>query len=221
MRKAKWAAAIALAAGLLSVVAVQTAAARTNVSRTEVTAFQAAGDAGGGVLTPGDFFAPTNVGQATLIRQSEAVEVTIQTSGLPPGAYTVWWVVFNDPSGCAGPCGEDDLFNLAAEPSVFWATGGVVGVSGIGTFVDRHGVNDSRGEPGTQDLINFGGIDPAVAEIHNVIKYHGPASEDPDILYEQTHTVLGSCLEGANAVDFGPPFGVQCFDPQAAVHPLP
>ena len=30
--------------------------------------------------------------------------------------------------------------------------------------------------------------------------------------------MLGSCLEGANAIDFGDPFGVQCFDPQSVAH---
>lgn len=130
-------------------------------------------------------------------------------------------MIFNNPSGCAGPCDEPDLFNPAAEASVFWATGGVVGANGVAHFLAKHGVGDPRGAPGTQDIIGGGAIDPQAAEVHNVIKYHGPASSDPAVLYEQTHTLMGSCLAGANAVDLGPPFGIQCFDPQVVVHPLP
>ncbi|MDP8970509.1 MAG: hypothetical protein M3N52_08470 [Actinomycetota bacterium] len=43
----------------------------------------------------------------------------------------------------------------------------------------------------------------------------------PWVEANQTHSILGSCLEDANAVDLGEPFGVHCFDPQAVAHPLP
>lgn len=157
-------------------------------------------------------------GFATLKRGRDWVQVNIQTSGLPSGAYTVWWVIFNSPDGCGGGCGVDDLFNTEAQVSVFWAAGGVVGDNGIANFRARHDVGDALGEPGVQHILGDGSLNPAQAEIHNVSKYHGPASENTQTLFEQTHTLLGSCFEGANAVDPGPPFGVQCFDPQATVH---
>lgn len=78
--------------------------------------------------------APTTRGFATLNRGDDWVQVNVQTSGLPGGAYTVWWFVFN-PHGCVGGCGEDALFNPDAQASVFWATGGVVGDNGIATSV--------------------------------------------------------------------------------------
>jgi len=34
-------------------------------------------------------------------------------------------------------------------------------------------------------------------------------------LYDQTHTLLGSCADGANG------YGIQCFDPQVAVFQAP
>lgn len=197
------------------------ASAATMVSTAPVVAFQAAGDVGGGVLVPGTLFPPTTHGHATLKRGSDWIQVNIQTSGLPAGAYTVWWVVFNTPEGCSGGCGEDDLFDPDANVSVFWAAGGIVQDNGVGNFRARHGVGDDLGDPGSQHILGDGSLDPAQAEIHNVIKYHGPASEDPEALFEQTHTILGGCFEGANAVDLGAPFGVHCFDPQAVVHPLP
>lgn len=195
--------------------------AATTGRTTPVVAFMAAGDIGDGVLEPGTSFPPTTHGLATLKRGSDWVQVNLQTSGLPAGAYTVWWLVFNTPSGCTGGCGEDDLLNPDANVSVFWATGGTVQDNGVGNFRDRHDVGDHLGEPGTQHILGDGSLDPAQAEIHNVIKYHGPASKDPATHYEQTHTILGGCFEGANAVDLGAPFGVQCFDPQAVVHTRP
>lgn len=195
--------------------------AATTVSTAPVVAFMAAGDVGGGVLEPGTTFPPTSRGFATLERGSNWVQVNIQSSGLPAGAYTVWWVVFNTPDGCAGGCGEDDLLNPDANVSVFWAAGGIVQDNGVSNFRDRHAMGDDLGEPGSQHILGDGSLNPAWAEIHNVIKYHGPASNDLETLHEQTHTILGGCFEGANAVDLGAPFGVHCFDPQAVVHALP
>ncbi len=209
------------ALALATMMTATSAAAATAVSRAPVVAFQAAGDVGGGVLEPGTFYPPTTHGHATLKRGSDWIQVNIQTSGLPAGAYTVWWVVFDTPDGCTHSCDDDDLFNPDAHVSVFWATGGVVPHSGNGSFHARYRNGDDPGEPGTQLILGDGSVDPARAEVHNIIKYHGPTSDDPQTLHEQTHTLQGSCFEGANAVDLGEPFGVQCFDPQAVAHPLP
>jgi hypothetical protein len=71
---------------------------------------------------------------------------------------------------------------------------------------------DQIGWPGSGLLNTMGG------EFFLIIKYHGLASDDPDVLYEQTHTLLGGCDAGANAYDYGAPFDVQCFDPQFVIH---
>ncbi len=200
---------------------VSTAGEGTSVSSAPVVAFLPAGDVGGGVLVPGTFFPPTNRGHATLKRGEDWIQVNINTSGLPPGAYTVWWLIFNNPAGCSTPCGLlDDVLNPDAAVSVFWATSGVVGENGIANFHDRYTIGDDLGFPGVQHILGGEGdfLDPQTAEIHNLIKYHGPASADPDVLYDQTHTLLGSCFANANAIDFGPPIGVQCTDPQAVAH---
>lgn len=211
--------AAALAVGVVA--AASPAAGATRVSHAPVVAFQAAGDVGDGVLEPGTAFPPTTHGRATLSRGADWVQVDINTSGLPPGAYTVWWVIFDTPDGCTDACNEDDLFNPDAHVSVFWATGGIVRRSGDANFLARHRAGDDLGEPGTQHILGDGSVEPSRAEIHNIIKYHGPASGDPDTLHVQTTTLQGSCFERANAVDLGEPFGVQCFDPQAVAHPLP
>jgi len=170
------------------------------------------------VLEPGTEFPPTNRGFATLKRGDDWVRSNIHTSGLPAGTYTVWWVIFNDPDNCDGPCDEGDMLNPDAGVSIFFADGGIVGRNRIANFRAHYADGDDRGEPETQDVLGDGALDPSRAEAHMIIKYHGPPSADPDILWEQTHTLLGGCFDNANALDLGEPFGVQCFAPQAVVH---
>lgn len=76
------------------------------------------------------------------------------------------------------------------------------------------------GVSGTQHLAGPGLTNPKGAFVSIVVKYHGLVSEDPVVLYDQTHTLLGSCFEGANAIDF-PGLGLQCPDPQIANFPPP
>jgi len=195
---------------------------KTTVRKADVVAFQPAGDFGGGVLTPGTFFPPTNGGFSTLKRGSDWISYNLHTTGLPSGAYTNWWVIINNPEACTdGVCDEADVFeNPATNSSVFWATGGIVEKNGVGNFSARIEVGEL---PTGQDQFVFGLglVNPATAEVHIIVKYHGPASDDPNELYLQTNTLTGLCDQGANGYDLGPPFGVQCFDPQVSVHKSP
>lgn len=197
------------------------------VQHAEADIFMPAGEFGGehNVLEPGTFFPPADGSHATLRRGYDYIQFNLHTTGLPPGAYTIWYVIFNDPNACSDECGEDDLF--LPKTAIVWATGGMIHESGIGNFRDKLYVGERR-EPGSQEAMLGEGLDyplydPKGAEVHLIVKYHGPASDDPDVLYEQLNTVLGSCgeNEGANSVDLGPPFGIQCFDPQAVIFPAP
>lgn len=196
------------------------ALSKAGTQSTEVSAFQAAGPFGGGVLTPGDMFAPTRGSKSTLVRNGGWVQYRMHTTGLPAGAYTVWIVTINDPEHCAAsPCNEADVFgNPAVDATVFWSDGGIVHANGVGNFGARIHVGELPTGDGQIGWPGNGLLDPHGAEIHLIVKYHGPASDDPDVLYDQTHTLVGSCDEGANGYDYGPPFGVQCFDPQVAIH---
>jgi hypothetical protein len=141
---------------------------------------------------------------------------------LPPGAYTNWWVIINNPEECTnGQCDvEDVFFNPATNSSVFWATGSIVQSNGIGNFSARVNVGELPSGPDQVPLPGPPGlVDPEGAEIHIIVKYHGPASSDPDELYQQTHTLTGLCDQGANAYDLtSVGFGIQCFDPQFVIH---
>lgn len=199
--------------------------------------FLPAGDLGGpsNVLTPGTFFPPTNGGSASLKRGTDYIQFNLHTTGLPEGAYTVWYVIFNEPGdctepnpangACAGGAGAD--FGLPTT-AIVWATGGIVRANGVGNFHNRLYVGERRA-PGTQEVLVGGALDsplenPQGAEVHLIVKYHGPASRNRAVLFAQTHSILGSCgiNEGANPLDLGPSFGgVHCFDPQAVVFPAP
>ena len=196
------------------------------VQHSKVFAFQAAGAVGGGVLVPGTMYLP-NGGKgssATLKRYADKITVNVQTTGLPAGAFTLWWVIWNYPDFCAmGGCGDPDLFNPEVQGLVVRATGGVVGRDGTAHFHDTLEV----GDPGLVGrFVPFAGLDnplanPLAAQVLAVIKYHGPASPDPVTLEMQTHTFFGGCFAGANAVH---PFNdavVWCFDPQAMLFPAP
>lgn len=150
---------------------------------------------------------------AKLTRGEDAVWVRVKTTGLPPGAYTNWWIIFNNPDECAGGpggCNGDDFGNPAVMASVRIATGGVVGSNGIGRFrTTPLEVGDVSGSA-VQHLFGPGLLSAKDAEIHYLIRYHGPAGTG-DHLIRQTTTVNGGCLEDPVGPTFFP-----CYDPQGA-----
>ena len=196
----------------------------------------AVGDVPGDLLIPGEsIFPASDEAYGRLKRQKDRLEVEIKTDGLPAGTYTVWWVAFNDPSKCTdGLCDMMDLFtNPAVKPAVFFATGAIVedegGGLGSACFRDVHFVGEYRGAPIQNDVMGPNNeLDPMNAEIHMIIKYHGPpigigSSGNPIAdsyeLHDQTSTLLGNCQ---NANGFTAPNGiVQCFDPQMVIFPAP
>ena len=143
---------------------------------------------------------------AQLHRTKSSVAGVIHTNDLDPGAYTVWWVVWNDPSVCSGGCGLDDLF----KPGVFLgrATGKVVGGSGIGNFGASLSVGDIS--EALAPIFSNGGeglTDPLSAEVHMIVRNHGPVV--PANMPAQIDSFGGGCA------DF------TCFDPQAVTFLAP
>ena len=106
----------------------------SRIDRVEVVPFLPAGDVGGGVLEPGTLYAPTSIGYSTLRRISDSVRYDLHSTGLPPGAYTVWAVAFNNPDECIDGCNGEDLLRTEPNPAVFWLIGGLVGDDGVGDF---------------------------------------------------------------------------------------
>jgi len=204
-----------------------------------VQVFMPAGNQGG-ILVPGTFYPPSDGAYGRLKRKKDRLEFEIKTDGLPAGAYTVWWVAFNKPANCIGPCDAMDVF-LNAEavgPSSFYSTGLIVEDEGEGLgsacFRDVHFLDEYRGAPIVKNFVPGPEIDPMRAEIHLVIKYHGPAIEvdlsggmndsaiaDAYLLNDQTTTLLGNCENANGFLPPNPAFPLQCFDPQVVIFPAP
>ncbi len=151
---------------------------------------------------------------STLTRMEHGLYMTFDAVGLEPGAaYTAWWVVFNKTENCSdGECGLDDSFimdsnggillteegapqfNLPAREitafSLHRATGSVADIDGTAEFRAHLPVGD-------RTEVEFDGpglFDAMKAEIHIIIRTHGPAI--PGDLHEQMNTPWGGCPEG-------------------------
>ena len=123
-------------------------------------------------------------------REDDRIEVNGKTRQLTPGyAYTIWAIVYNDPFACNGPCDGDDSGVYGR--SVFW--------SGIGFIANNKGRASFETEliegylPG-EVRTGSGLTDASMAEVHFVIRCHGPAAtDDPELLEAQLTTFDGGC----------------------------
>ncbi|HZA67698.1 MAG TPA: hypothetical protein VE592_12145 [Geminicoccaceae bacterium] len=119
-------------------------------------------------------------GAGILTRERGRVWANISASGLgQDAAYTVWWVVFNNPSACSDPCGSDDLESLAVDPAIFYATGFITGEDGTAN-ISAH-LQAGRIPDGADTLVdaNEDGVglrrgNGFKAEIHLIVRSHGP-----------------------------------------------
>lgn len=122
-------------------------------------------------------FADPNIviGSSQLLRQPRGVSLQLSADMEPNTAASIWLVIFNNPAGCTGECGEDDLFGDAALPDVVYATGGVSDGSGSLRVQGRYKAGDNSGS--LWEIFGFpapGLIDARVAEIHAIVRSHGP-----------------------------------------------
>jgi hypothetical protein len=154
------------------------------------------------------------VGTAELTRTAAGVHLTANSTLLDVGAaYTLWWIIFNNPAACdpAG-CSEADFGTPAVEASVMNATGRVADATGNATFSAFLPVGFMHTNPSSlngRQLFGPGLQSAAGAVIHVVIRCHGPWSGN----IEQISTVAGDCLNTDS------PSG--CYDAQAILFPDP
>jgi hypothetical protein len=131
---------------------------------------------------------------ATLRTTASGARVQFRTLGLHPGhAYTLWFVVINEPQACAdhpAPCRPPDVFAPGNPTSaqVVGVAGNVVGASGRATFSAHVPTGDIDGWLPDQGLTN-----PLGAEVHLVLNDHGPklASHMPGMI----KTYRGGCSD--------------------------
>jgi len=114
---------------------------------------------------------------ATLVRSRHGLDARIAASHLDPNAaYTVWWVVFNNPAACGGPCGPASLGVPAVRASVFYAAGFVTGDDGTANITAH--TDDGRLPAGVEVTTDgtVAGLDKGNgfgADVHLVVRAHG------------------------------------------------
>jgi len=164
-------------------------------------------------------------GTSTLHRNSSGITVNYKTTGLTPGyAYTIWWVIWNNPGECLTPngCGDDADFGNAEAVGVdvLYAAGHVVGKSGVGNFSARLNVDDD-----SQSINDLFGLPPAgglqsgntySAEVHLVLRSHGPMI--PGEVNEQISGYLGGCTTFLGVFNEIPDEVGECGDIEFAIH---
>ena len=165
---------------------------------------------------------PKERGTSDLVRTVDGISINIDTTDLPVGAYTVWWVIFDDLSLCSdGECGENDVLpphgNAEAGVTVGWLPGGIVGPDRMGHFSGSLAVG-LENAPG-QVMFGDGLTNPIGAEVHVILRYHGPVIwSDANQLLEQLNSYQGNCTP-ASSLGVGTDVNAfDCYEPQAAVH---
>lgn len=153
-------------------------------------------------------------GAARIVRTDKGISGNISVnlaneSGSAKGlAITLWLVVFNNPAACEKPyqCGDPDFANREVMIDVMYGGGNVVGASEKTTIGFHYKAGENTGSVADlfglikdQDGNSFGLISPRTAEVHYVIRFHGPV--DPAHMPAQIHSYEGGCTEGF------PPFG--------------
>jgi hypothetical protein len=183
----------------------------------------AASQSKGGVFAFAD--PATQVGTSTLIRNKDYVSTTVSTSGMTPGhTMTLWWVAINNPAACEDqggeidgvPCNMPDLFNPEVQAAVLYGDGSVVNAAGRASFQARLYEGETPGS--IADLLgipSIGMFDANAAEIHLVVRSHGPAI--PGQVEEQLASYVGGCSEFMNPPSVPAAEG-ECADIQFSIH---
>lgn len=165
-------------------------------------------------------------GWSKVVRHAHGIRMELRASNLTPGdALTIWWVIFNEPGNCDGGCGEPDVFaeGNPAQVDVAWAAGAVVDDNGNVAMMGHKQIGDSSGSAmpffnevfgaGAGDTVGL--LDPIEAEVHLVVRSHGPVIAG--MLDAQTNSFEGGCT---NYMDAGsvPRAEGDCADVQFAIH---
>jgi len=130
---------------------------------------------------------------ATLVRRPDGVSFSIRTDTLRPHhAYTVWFVVINNPSACAAtPCsGPDIVLNPDTDSQVTYGAGHISGGSGRGGFAGSFQAGAIDGW-----LPDGGMWDPMTVQIQLVLNDHGPKLTA--YMPEMTHTYRAGCTDAS------------------------
>ena len=157
------------------------------------------------------------VGSSSMKRQGAHVNVSLEAGDLPPGtATTLWAVIFNEPDACIGECDDPDLFeNSATRADLLYVAGSIADGRGRVRYSGRIGVG--RTNASIMPLFGlpaWGILDSGGAEVHLVVRTHGPTL--PGMVDDQISTFNGGCTGFGS--EFGAPGPNECIDAYFASH---
>ena len=133
---------------------------------------------------------PQTIGEARLTRNSGNVELALENLMLDTGTYTIWWLIFNDPSSCDGSCGLVDFEADVNGSGAFYAAGGFV--DGIGNFPSIILAENTLPTGMDQVLRDNGGLlNSFTADIVPIVRFHGPII--PGLFTAQITQFNGGC----------------------------
>lgn len=163
------------------------------------------------------------VGNTMLVRTRKGIYHSLKANQLTPGhIVTVWAVIFNQPGNCdtyPEACQGSDLSNPDVLGDAVYTAGGQVKPNGtiqLRAFLREGDASGSMAHEVSTAFPPTGLLDVDDAEIHFVIRDHGPAI--PGLEYEQASSFAGGC-----SVSF-PPFSAfpvqegECGNIFAAIH---
>ncbi len=174
-----------------------------------------------------DPFTPIPGSSTGIVRGPNGVSMNFNVTDAVQGhAYTVWWVIFNNPGACAGaaagePCAEADIFNPATQTDVTHAAGTIAGGNGLKVSGHRS-VGDLSGSamPFFNQVLGLnlpvlGLTNPEGAEIHLVTRSHGP--KVPGNMPDQINSYVGGCSNFLQPPDQAVNVG-DCADTHFSIH---
>jgi hypothetical protein len=132
-------------------------------------------------------------GEAILTRSTAGLWVDQDIDGLTPGyAYSVWWVIFDNPQGCvASTCAPSDLARPQAQGSLVNGGGFVAAgtTQSYSSHLARHDVDGAHVPMGDPS-----GVDNTYrAQVHVALRSHGVAEANPADQAVQTSQFNGFC----------------------------
>ena len=130
--------------------------------------------------------------QATLVMTKAGAFASVETNELVPGnAYTLWFVVINDPASCENsPCNADDVLKRTSmtKADVGYGDGLIAGPDGKGNFTTFRSLGALP-----QAWLGTGFKDPWRSEVHLVVHDHGPLIGGREA--EMTGSYRGGCTD--------------------------
>ncbi len=151
-----------------------------------------------------------HAGHARIVRTDKGISGNISVileneSGSAKGlAVTLWLVIFNNPEECATPnaCLDPDFANSDVMVDVVYGGGTIVGASERATIGFHYKAGENTGSiadifflPLNDEDEGFGLLNPRGAEVHYVIRFHGPVN--PPEMPGQIQSYEGGCVFNA------------------------